>query len=71
MDTVGQRLRWARERAGLTQNDLFKSSGVSVTAIHRIEQDESKPRPTTARKLAKELGVRVQWLTVGEEPVSE
>lgn len=69
METFGQRLRWARERAGLTQADIGQMTGLSLTALHRIEHDESKPRPTTATKLAKALHVRVEWLTVGEQPM--
>jgi ribosome-binding protein aMBF1 (putative translation factor) len=55
----------------MSQDELSKAADVSVTAIHRLETGETKPRPSTTRKLANELGVRVQWLTVGEQPVSE
>lgn len=69
METFGQRLRWARERAGLTQADIGRMAGLSLSALHRLEHDETKPRPTTATKLAKALRVRVEWLTIGEQPM--
>ena len=66
---VGERVRQARDRRAMTQDELAKASGVSVPALNRIENTKGQPRATTIRKLAGALRVRVEWLTVGEEPV--
>jgi len=71
MEPIGDRVRWARERVGLTLDGLSKASGLSIAALHRIETGAAKPRPTTTRKLATALGVRLEWLTVGEMPPVE
>ncbi len=69
MQTVGDRLRWARRRRAWTQGDLANASGVSVPALTRIETGRTQPRPTTLVKLAHALQVNVAWLSVGEEPM--
>ncbi len=66
---VGERVRQARDRRAWTQEDLAKASGVSVPALHRVETTKGRPRATTIRKLADALRVRVEWLTVGDEPI--
>lgn len=71
METVGQRIRWARERAGVTLAELALKTGMTAAAISRIETGATKPRPTTIRRLADELGVRIAWVTVGEMPPVE
>ena len=67
MDTIGDRLRWARERQVLTQADLADRSGVPVVTISRIENGhhEGRPRQSTVRKLALALGVDPVWLMWG------
>ena len=71
MDGFGERLRRARGRVGLAQRDLAASAGVAVATIARLELGRAQPRPITVRRLAAALGVRVPWLTVGEEPMLE
>ena len=71
MDTIGDRLRFGRRRQGWTQADLAARSRVGVATIRRIELGEVDPHPSTVRKLAAVLGVRVQWLAVGEAPMAE
>lgn len=69
METIGARLRNARQRRLLTQEELAKASGIQVVTISRIENDrqESQPRLTTVRKLAKALEVEAEWLMFGDE----
>ncbi len=71
MDGFGERLRRARERAGLGQRDLAIAAGVGVATITRLERGQTQARPVTVRRLAAALGVRVPWLVVGEEPMLE
>ena len=71
MEAIGDRLRYARRRVGRSQADLAAASGVGVATIRRVELGQVEPRPSTVRKLAAALGVRVEWLSVGDGPVTE
>ncbi len=67
MSTVGQRLRSARLRRVLNQEELAAQSGVPVVTISRIENDHREmPRSGTVRKLATALAVSPGWLLFGE-----
>ena len=52
-------LRGMRRRAGLSQDDLARASGVDQGTISEIERGKRVPRPSTLRKLARGLGVKV------------
>lgn len=61
-------LREWRERRGLTQKELGRSSGVWAETISALERGEREARPSTARKLAEGLGIDVgQLLDVRRE----
>jgi transcriptional regulator with XRE-family HTH domain len=68
MDSVGERLRWTRQRHVWSQADLSKVSGVPVVTISRIENNRNGlPKPSTARKLSRALGIDPAWLLYGED----
>lgn len=69
MDTVADRLRWARRKHGLTQRELAKRTGVGLNTIRRIEQEPKSftPQLGTVEKLAAALHVRAGWLAFGED----
>ena len=69
--TLGQRLKEARARRIITQMDLAHKTGVGLRTIRQIEQTDFEPRIATARKLALALGVRVEWLVFGMDPMTE
>ena len=54
---IGDKLREARKRALLTQQELADKSSVGVTTIVRIERNQVEPHARTIRKLAAGLGV--------------
>ncbi|MEO3755859.1 helix-turn-helix transcriptional regulator [Streptomyces sp. B6B3] len=55
---IGARLQDLRKRRGLSQQDLARASGVSVSTIRKLEQGEQRDtRMETARKLAAALRV--------------
>jgi transcriptional regulator with XRE-family HTH domain len=56
---VRRRIREERLRNGMTQTELAEAAGVSTDTISTIERGHHIPRPSTMRKLAKVLGVRV------------
>lgn len=69
MDTIGKRLRFARDRRVWTQDDLAQRSGVRVVTISRIENDRyvERPHQSTLRKLADALDEDASWLLLGEK----
>lgn len=62
------RLRQARERALLTQEQLAQRAGVAKSTVNRIEQGLQEARISTVRRLAEALGVTAAELTADERP---
>jgi transcriptional regulator with XRE-family HTH domain len=54
---IGERLKGARTRRLLTQQELAEKAGVSPSTIVNIERDQAEPHFRTIRKLAKALEV--------------
>ncbi len=69
METLGERLRTARDRKLMTQRELSDQSGVMEATISRIENGKFRRRPfkETLESLATALDVSVTWLVFGEE----
>jgi HTH-type transcriptional regulator, cell division transcriptional repressor len=65
-NTLGNRVRAAREAAGLTQMALAKKLRVSGTAVWNWEANGVHPRPAMLSALAKVLGVSEAYLVSGE-----
>jgi len=67
---IGGRLREARKRRGLTQRELARLAGVSVSLIRKLEQGDydNGLRLETVRKLAVALSVPTSALAVGGSP---
>lgn len=68
METIGARLRHARELQFLNQEELAARSGIGVATISRIENNhfEKRPRLSTLRRLAEELDADPMWILTGE-----
>ncbi len=65
--TVGERLKRARLRAAMTQDELTAASGIPKATISRIENGlNAEPRVSTIRKLAAALSVDPGWILVGD-----
>lgn len=54
----GARLREARERLGLTQEEVAERSGVHATEVSRMETGKRDPKISTLRRLAKAVEVK-------------
>jgi transcriptional regulator with XRE-family HTH domain len=54
---LGSNLRAAREKLGLTQEEVAERSGVHATEISRMEAGKRDPQVSTLRKLAKAVEV--------------
>lgn len=63
----GDQLRTARERAGLSQQELAEKAGISVDSIQNWEQGRTRPRLPALGKLAQALGVSLDVLVIGGE----
>jgi transcriptional regulator with XRE-family HTH domain len=54
-----------RQRAGCTQAELARRTGLSQSSISQIEQPVRQPRLDTLRRIAKALGCDVSSLIDG------
>jgi transcriptional regulator with XRE-family HTH domain len=54
---IGRKLKEARVRRLLTQEELAEKAGVSPSTVVNIERDQTVPHFRTIRKLAKALDV--------------
>ncbi len=57
-----QKIRRLREDAGLTQGELGERVGVSMNMISHVELGIKKPSAETLKRIADELGVKVDEL---------
>ena len=53
MGALGKNLRAARERLGLTQEQVAERSGVQAGEVSRIETGKRDPKVSTLERLAK------------------
>jgi transcriptional regulator with XRE-family HTH domain len=68
--SVGDRVREARKRRGLTRRDLARLSGLSLSLVRKLEQDAyGDVRLETVHKLAVVLRVPTSALAGGDAPV--
>lgn len=58
MAGFGTNLRAARERLGLTQEEVAQRSGVHSTEVSRIEAGKRDPKVSTLERLAKAVEVK-------------
>lgn len=63
--TIGQRVRRARNHAGLTQAKLAKAVGLRQATISELEKGESRSSAYLVH-IAKACGVSAHWLATGE-----
>ncbi len=54
---IGEKLKEARTRRLLTQDELAEKAGVSQSTIANIERNNAEPQYRTIRKVAKALEV--------------
>ena len=59
---IGKRIKEARERLGLTQNELAELVGVTGSAITNYEKETSHPKETIMYKLFEVLDVDANYL---------
>ncbi|MEM7505357.1 MAG: helix-turn-helix domain-containing protein [Pseudomonadota bacterium] len=64
--TFGDRLALARERQGMTQQQLARHLGLKHATIQNWEADRSEPRANKVQMLAGFLNVSIVWLLTGQ-----
>lgn len=64
--TVGDRLRKAREHAGLKQQELADAIGIARGSVTNYESDKHPPRKIVLNAWAMATGVSPVWLETGE-----
>lgn len=63
---VGERLRWAREQAGLTQAQVAKILDCHRPTISQIEAGQRVVRPDEIARFAKMYSVKEAWIIHGD-----
>jgi transcriptional regulator with XRE-family HTH domain len=63
----GERVRQGRNHLGLTQKELAVMLGVTSQHISAIERGKRSPSLDSIAKIARELGVTVDYLICGEK----
>lgn len=72
MKTMGERIKWARKQADLSQEQLGKAAGVSKGAVSLWESSQTKNlKNTNLYAVAAATGVRAEWLVSGKGQVQE
>lgn len=66
--TIGERLTLYRRRQKLTQKELAKLAGISVSTMSRYERDEIKPPVYICKCLADILNVSLDRILGLEDP---
>ncbi len=77
--TFGTRLKEARKRSGLTQQDVASKIGIDFTTVSKYENDRSEPDNDTLIKMADLYGVEIdallgreyQVINLGEDVIRE
>jgi len=54
---IGDNLKRQRIRKALTQEELARKARLTTASVARIERNETEPRMSTLRKLAKALDI--------------
>lgn len=67
VNTIAERLKWARDRLGMTQIDLAKKAGVAQSTIGNIESGTRK-NPRELLAIADAVLVYPAWLRSGKGP---
>lgn len=68
MDTLGLRLKAARERQGYSVQQLSQLTGIAADNLTAFEEDRYAPPLSMLFALQKPLKCTVEWLLSGEEP---
>lgn len=57
--TIGEAMRSARQKAGLTIEKLANITGIGVVSLHNYETEKHMPKIDTVEMLADTLGISI------------
>lgn len=66
MNSIGKRLRRAREDKRLSQIDVFKKTGINNKTLSRYENDGTEPDADSLKRLSDLYEVTTDWIISGE-----
>jgi len=64
--TLGERIRKARLQAGLSQREIARKSGITVSFLSQVEKNKSTPSLKSLQSIAQALDMKVNLL-LGED----
>lgn len=65
MNTLGERLNYARKKSGYTQDSLAETIGVSRGVIFNLEKNKTNPQTIVINAICQTLKINKTWLTDG------
>lgn len=72
MESLGERLNYARKKKGYTQDSLAETIGVSRGVIYNLEKNKTSPQTIVLNAICSTLKINKDWLQNGTgEMVSE
>lgn len=69
--TLGQRLRYARERQGYTRDQIVSRTDIGDRHLAAIEVDKRKPSVDSLFRLVRALGISGDELIYPEKPLAQ
>lgn len=75
--TIGQSIKTARIKAGLTQKQLAEKSGIATITLQQYERDVREPKLVTIAKIARSLDlyasdlINDRWRDVSGDPTDD
>lgn len=67
---LGERIKWARYKAGLSQGELSQRLGIAYPTLSKYEQNHRIPDAKLLDKIVEELACDPAWLLTGKETSS-
>ncbi len=69
MNTIGQRIRYARKLRNLTISDVSKITGLSTGNLSELENDKFAPSAHSLIAFRKAFQVHIDWILTGNPPI--
>lgn len=69
MNTIGQRIRYARKLSNLTISDVSKITGLSIGNLSELENDKFAPSAHSLIAFRKAFQVHIDWILTGNPPI--
>ena len=67
MESVGERIRKIRERAGMNKVMFADAIDANKSSITRYETDAIKPNIEALKKISEEFNVSIDWIVFGDD----